>query len=426
MEDKEFMRYFRELSETKPGEQKYDATSNIINSLLGIENIRKSQSAIGRKFSDPPEHSVKTKYINKKYGSDISVDLNYTLSRLIQGLISENITAKEGFFLCLTSVLQRFKQISIPDFLREIEEKALMPKFCGNHERKHIIYGRILIFRCMLESQAVSALSNEVFSSSITHILGEILNIYSKEDWTRMLIGEMIERILNLTREQKEVHKLVMEKIYKMIFPDHKIDDIYHCISHPDKLLLFLVWKNYSKSLKQKKSAKIENISIIHEKYFDSIKDLFFQCSKMLPRKPLVFKYLIEELANSPNFHKNLSTLWNRILEKIIFASEKKELKGVSNLNYLNIGLCFVLEIFNNKNISIDEISIIFTPNFMKIFVRNLQKKEKLYAIAEECERKLVEKLEELFKSPKIKKEEKSEAAILICCKLFGSSKQVN
>jgi len=50
--------------------------------------------------------AFQAKYSTGDLGEGMSVDLNYTLKRLVRGLTSEEHSIKRGFFLATVSVLQ--------------------------------------------------------------------------------------------------------------------------------------------------------------------------------------------------------------------------------------------------------------------------------------------------------------------------------
>lgn len=65
----------------------------------------------------------------------MSVDLNYTLKRLIRGLTSEEHAIKRGYFLATVSVLQSFKaQIDIVKLIKLMKEETKTTGIMKNPE----------------------------------------------------------------------------------------------------------------------------------------------------------------------------------------------------------------------------------------------------------------------------------------------------
>jgi hypothetical protein len=111
MDDKDFLGYFTQLGIQNKSKIKL-ASSNIVSTLLALD------SKMGRKVSmdieeskekDKAEASLKKKYMKGDLGADMAPDVNYTLKRLVRGLISDNHAVKRGFFLASVQVLGRFK-----------------------------------------------------------------------------------------------------------------------------------------------------------------------------------------------------------------------------------------------------------------------------------------------------------------------------
>jgi len=101
MEDKDFLSYFWDISQLPNKQLKLTAAKNIVQTLLTVENIKKSGN---RKLSGDPatlETAIMKKYRNEDYGKNVSEDLNYTLSRLVQQLVLP-VRSKD----CLRTIIQ--------------------------------------------------------------------------------------------------------------------------------------------------------------------------------------------------------------------------------------------------------------------------------------------------------------------------------
>jgi len=112
MDDKDFLGYFTQLGNSNTEKIK-SASSNIVTTLLALD------SKMGRKVSMDLEESkekekaeavLKKKYMTGDLGADMAPDVNYTVKRLVRGLISDNHAVKRGFFLASVQVLARFKE----------------------------------------------------------------------------------------------------------------------------------------------------------------------------------------------------------------------------------------------------------------------------------------------------------------------------
>ena len=83
MEDKYFLSYFSDLAQYPNKQLKLCAAKKIIQTLLTVENIKRSGN---RKLSGDLsgyDSQIKKKYQNDDFGPGVSEDLNYALSRLV-------------------------------------------------------------------------------------------------------------------------------------------------------------------------------------------------------------------------------------------------------------------------------------------------------------------------------------------------------
>lgn len=119
MDDKDFLSYFALLGNKNTPEVK-KASNNIVATLLALDTkpMRKmsaheassdSDEEESKKIANKVQIQMKKKYSQGDLGDKMTADLNYTLKRLVGGLISDNHQVKQGFFLASVMVINRFK-----------------------------------------------------------------------------------------------------------------------------------------------------------------------------------------------------------------------------------------------------------------------------------------------------------------------------
>ena len=165
MEDKDFLGYFAHLGPNKSSQEIKQASTNIVNTLIAsgatvsVATNRKRASS----HDDKDEKVIKAKMLAKlqeKYlkgdlGDDMSADVNYTLKRLIGGVVSDNHQMKKGFFVALVAVLGRFKsQIDLTKVLAFLKEETKVNKLMKNTEINAAILGKLMVASAVVESQA--------------------------------------------------------------------------------------------------------------------------------------------------------------------------------------------------------------------------------------------------------------------------------
>jgi hypothetical protein len=119
MEDKDFLGYFANLGPNKNSQEIKQASTNIVNTLIAsgatvsVATNRKRASSHDEKDEKVIKAKMlaklQEKYLKGDLGDDMTADVNYTLKRLIGGVVSDNHQMKKGFFVALVAVLGRFK-----------------------------------------------------------------------------------------------------------------------------------------------------------------------------------------------------------------------------------------------------------------------------------------------------------------------------
>lgn len=83
----------------------------------------------------------------------MSADLNYTLKRLVGGVVSDNHQVKKGFFIALVAVVKRFKaQIDMTKLLAYVKEETKVTKVMKPHESNAAILGKLMVLSALVES----------------------------------------------------------------------------------------------------------------------------------------------------------------------------------------------------------------------------------------------------------------------------------
>jgi hypothetical protein len=128
---------------------------------------------------------LQEKYLKGDLGDDMSADLNYTLKRLIGGVVSDNHQVKKGFFIALVAVLRRFKaQVDLPKFLTHVKEETKVTKLMKPHDINAAILGKLMVLSALVEAGHHEA------------IVEELVEMYQKHDFCRESIQAVFCRLL--------------------------------------------------------------------------------------------------------------------------------------------------------------------------------------------------------------------------------------
>ena len=100
------------------------------------------------------EAALKKKYMTGDLGANMAPDVNYTVKRLVRGLISDNHAVKRGFFLASVQVLARFKEaIDFTKYIDFIKEETKTSEGMKNPEIHSIQMGRMMCLTAIVESE---------------------------------------------------------------------------------------------------------------------------------------------------------------------------------------------------------------------------------------------------------------------------------
>lgn len=97
---------------------------------------------------------LQEKYLKGDLGENMSADLNYTLKRLIGGIVSDDHQIKKGFFIALVSVLRRFKtQVDVVKLINFVQEETKLNERMKLNETNAAVLGRLMVVSAIVESQ---------------------------------------------------------------------------------------------------------------------------------------------------------------------------------------------------------------------------------------------------------------------------------
>ena len=109
------------------------------------------------KIKEKAEAALKKKYSTGDLGANMVADVNYTLKRLVRGLISDNHAVTRGFFLASVQVLARFKDnIDFAKYISFINEETKTNSGMKNPEIHSFMMGRMMCLSAIVESQWIN------------------------------------------------------------------------------------------------------------------------------------------------------------------------------------------------------------------------------------------------------------------------------
>jgi len=373
MEDKDFLSYFWKISQYPNKELKFTAARNIVQTLLTLESIKQSGN---RKLSGDnlaTKTTILQKYTNNDYGENISPDLNYTLSRLIKGMTSENNAAKEGFFITFSLLIARFPFINPMSLLKTIVRETSLKQAGGKHEVKCIKTGRVLLLS-VIGKLVMTYKDKEEYIAEYTKVL---LEFYKNNAWLQELIGKTLFDFIEVIREQPKLLEKLVRVLgdYMGIGKDYKLPQF---MANNTSLIIFFAIKRIQKLLGKKSCA-----FLLRDTTKNEVK-AFLGSAKI---DSLVLDKYADFLVNSKKANDKLVYLWKEIILPKLKNEELAE-------HFKCISFLFLSKIFTaKKRIKLDTISQLLSDGYCKIWAKAIHSSEKSITrlMATEVEREFQE-----------------------------------
>eukprot|EP01022_Parablepharisma_sp_SALTPOND_P019730 TRINITY_DN340_c3_g1_i1.p2 TRINITY_DN340_c3_g1~~TRINITY_DN340_c3_g1_i1.p2 ORF type:complete len:825 (+),score=188.64 TRINITY_DN340_c3_g1_i1:11932-14406(+) len=409
MEDKDFLSYFWDISQYPNKQLKLTAAKNIVQTLLTVENIKKSGN---RKLSggEPmAETTIMKKYRNNDYGSNITEDLNYTLSRLIKGMSSDNNGVKEGFYIAFSLVLASFRSISPAALIKTIVRETAATQAASKKEAKSVKTGRVLLLAAIAKSGAISNMEKgEEKEECVKEYVRALTEYYKENVWLQSLISKVLFDFIDSLKEVHELLQSVLEVLGQFMGlkkgkEGYKLPPF---MANTATLLMLFAVKKIHKILKAKCKA-----SLMREDKVNEVKA--FLETVQVPSIGLD-KYA-DFLVDSKKADKKLVILWEKVLLPGMEDEEKAE-------HFKRISFTFLTKIFKSANrISLDTLSKIISKRYVKVWAKSMHSSSKspTQILASEAESHFSEFFE---KEPA--SENKSAIALAFLKEFFGPDAQ--
>ena len=285
MEDKDFLSHFWSISQYPNKQLKFSGARNIVQTILTLDSIKNSGN---RKLSGGEMTSKITivkKYANEDFGKNVSPDLNYTLSRLIKGIISSNNASREGFYITFCLVISRFTSIDPISLIKTIVRETTTVEVTGKHEGKCIKCGRILLLSAMRKAKLITRIKEK--EEYVKEYIKSLIEFYKGNVWLQSLIAKTLFDFIDSIKDQHNLLEEVLKLLaaFIAITKDKKEYKLPPFSGNSSNLMIVLAIKQIHKLLRKKchafllkqdkkkeiksffESAKIDSFAL--EKYID-------------------------------------------------------------------------------------------------------------------------------------------------------------
>ena len=179
MQDKDFLGYFGQLGPQSTSAELKQASSNIVNTLLAAATTAGKRRASSIDENDPKTKQLaqfQQKYLTGDLGEGMSADLNYTLKRAINGLVSDDHTVKRGYFLVTVDVLSRFKkQVDLVKLIKHIRKETKTVASMKNPEVYALTIGQMMCLSAIVDSQLYQASATQVNQEGVIFLVADLV-----------------------------------------------------------------------------------------------------------------------------------------------------------------------------------------------------------------------------------------------------------
>ena len=128
----------------------------------------------------------------------MSADLNYTLKRAVNGLISDNHTVKRGYFLVTVDVLNRFKkQIELVKLIKFVRKETKTSATMKNPEVHAMVLGQMMCLTAIVDSQIYQVSPSQLNQEGLSLLLEDLVQLYQAYDFIRESLQTVFSRMLS-------------------------------------------------------------------------------------------------------------------------------------------------------------------------------------------------------------------------------------
>lgn len=137
--------------------------------------------------------TIIVKYLIRAQGSvleaapnDMCADLEYSLRRLVRGLSSNRLSARQGFASCLCEVLFVFNFVSYHQIMELIDDATKTTGSMKRAEERDVMFGKLFGYLSLITANRVQT---EVLAADITD---RLLVLYGRKPWMHEIVTEAL------------------------------------------------------------------------------------------------------------------------------------------------------------------------------------------------------------------------------------------
>ncbi|EGG21728.1 DNA polymerase V family protein [Cavenderia fasciculata] len=309
--------------------------------INGVSTLVSTLSDIQKKFN-PADRRDLSKYASSSIGRSkvanekLTIELNYSLKRLVYGLASSRELTKMGFSLALGELINALPEIDIGWMFDFIMHTLDITGRDLSERESH--YGRLFALMALIRSGRIEesyklvteptnsfAYNGNTPSSEhiVEAIIEQLIFISRKRAIYVDLSYELLVSVIELLDES---NLPILWSHIKTLIPE-KIDDY-----SPELLsLLYFISARFSSFDITKSCKGWSNKSIFHQSNLKLLKNIYSETVKSHPRVHKIWKLTINALVQGHKENASLIEFWNVVVENNLFrtSSNMKKYLGL-------------------------------------------------------------------------------------------------
>ncbi|KAL1914929.1 uncharacterized protein VTP21DRAFT_7845 [Calcarisporiella thermophila] len=346
------------------------AAQSLIRSLTTFQKAHLAE--LGARYNELLKETLSEKKLDELCATDVS----YAVKRLIRGLPSSRLGARQGFSLALTELLLQLDFMTAKLVLDMLYKYTAISGGMKGDEERDMLFGRIFGFmsiveagllerpstsledaKCLVEGLLECAESKSYLSETCYHVIASAIPHFKKSSYGEEITQFMTERVLKGVQTPDQLYvAMALKENYKDIDWNSCLQNWKHGdILHPS---------NLNSLARVLKASPTENVPVastwkpqIHSAWHRVISVILEANQPKNDEQKKKNKLEVKEPRVS------LQDFWRAAVDDVLFdtnASHERKYWGFQLFEYLL------------PRLPHDQMPLLFTPNFMRCFINNL------------------------------------------------------
>ena len=328
-----------DLAVTDP-QLRNNACSKLIQSLTEFQ----------QKFLAETQHTESELSSWESVKANCAPDICYALKRLIRGLSSSRDCAREGFTVALTELFRLMPNLTVGFATELIIDISKNNGTKSGQEEREVSFARLFGFEAIILSGMLNRKST--MSKDIVGLAQNLGTIMKKKEYLKEASTAVFINMLKHLQGQQESATLVIDQFLEEC-PQESLEIVWF---YSDVSSIYPDYQHWKSKLSGWKKG-----NILHEKNKNTLKTVLIESTYYGDQIHSAFEAVVRRLVSLGH---GLLDFWTLIEQSFFNGSHERK----------RIGFQVFAIVLNAAKLN--EIPLIFTPNFMRCLINSLSSKE--------------------------------------------------